>query len=441
MTKRRGRLVSGVVVLAVVGTAVTVGVSRSHDGAAQVPQAHAAAVARTTAAPGKLSDAQKAVRRRQVDVVLARRATAVLKGDQKAFLSTVDPRQSALVKRQRTLFLNLRKIGFASLRYFVAEDWEAPAQIDKHGPTTFPTRVMMRYRLAKVDPRPVQTDVGYVFVRRGTRWILVEDGALDEVLGASGHQQPWDFGEIAVVRRGSLVIVVDKAEATLGRKIARTTAGAVKAVRRHWPEPWSGAVMVVAMSNPKVIAFLWEGGGVENGWTIAAKAVAQFDGDPRKAHTGRPVSSRVIINPAERKGLDEELLVHELTHVATLSIGRFTPQWLAEGTAEYVRCRSIEDDPHWTVDPYRRRVRSKYLAPMKVLPGPEEFYRHGDRSYGQSWWVVEYLVARKGIAGLAALYTDLGAHNTSRAAYAAIIKRHTGKTPQQLTAAVKKFKG
>lgn len=41
---------------------------------------------------------------------------------------------------------------------------------------------------------------------------------------------------------------------------------------------------------------------------------------------------------------------------------------------------------------------------------------------------------------MAALYTDLALHNSSPASYAAIVKKHTGKTPVQLVAAVKKFR-
>ena len=106
-----------------------------------------------------------------------------------------------------------------------------------------------------------------------------------------------------------------------------------------------------------------------------------------------------------------------------------------------MRCESIEDDPHWTVDPYRKTVRTKYLPGMKVLPGPAEFDADGDRSYGQSWWITAYLESKLGEKGVASLYTDLAQHSTTQAAYEAILKKHTGKTPAQLVAAVKKFKG
>lgn len=96
---------------------------------------------------------------------------------------------------------------------------------------------MMRYQLAGLDVRPVQTDVGYTFAKPGDRWVLVEDAAIDETLSEDGHRQPWDFQEVAVVRRDKVLVVVDKKEAALGQKIAKVSEGAVDAVRRHWPRP------------------------------------------------------------------------------------------------------------------------------------------------------------------------------------------------------------
>ena len=437
MIKYRGRLIAGAAALVLAGTAGVVVATRIDNGGA--PAGSTAAAVKATATPTGMPDAQKAVRKREVDVVLSHRATAVLKGDLKGFLASVDPKQPQLVAQQRGLFVNLRKFGFTSLRYFVADSFEAPAVKAKHGPTTFSTRVMMRYQLAGLDQKPVQTDLGYSFVKRGNRWVLVEDGAFDEVLSDDGHRQPWDFQEVAIVRRDKVVVVVDKKEAALGKKIAEVSEGAVDAVRRHWPRPWNGAVMVVAMPETRVMSLLWTA-GMGDGWTIAAKAVTLYDRKPG-ATAAPPVGSRIVVNPALRKELEEDLLVHEMTHVATIPIGDRAPIWLVEGLAEYVRCQSIEDDPQWTVDPYRKEVRTKFLPSMKVLPGGYEFAENGDKSYGQSWWAAAYLASKEGEKGLAALYADLAVHNSSQAAYAAIIKKHTGKTPAELTAAVKKFKG
>jgi hypothetical protein len=299
---------------------------------------------------------------------------------------------------------------------------------------------MMRYQLAGLDSRPVRTDLGYSFVRRGKQWILVEDGAIDEVLSATGHRQPWDFQEVAIIRRGPLVIAVDKKETALGTRIAQVSQEAVRAVRRHWPLPWSGAVLVVAMSEERVMATLWRD-GADQGLTISAKAISLYDVDPRGNPTADPVGSRVLVNPAVRKTLDDELLVHELTHVATTPLGHYAPDWLVEGVAEHVRFSTIEDDPEWTVDPYRKTVRTKYLPTMKVLPDSNEFERHSAQAYARGWWAVEYLVSKVGVNGMASLYADLAADNTGPAAYSAIMKRQTGMTPAVFTAAVRRFKG
>jgi hypothetical protein len=423
------RLLAALAALALAATASVV-VIRSERGGSSGASAAAA-----VASPGPLTDAEKEARKAQIDVLLAGRANAVLKGNLRGFLAVVDPKQPQLVARQRVLFTNLRKFGFAKLTYFAAEERQVP-ELTKYGPDAFTTRVMMRYQLAGLDAKPVQTDLGYTFVQRAGVWVLVEDSAIDAELSRDGHRQPWDYQEIAVVRRGKVVVVVDKREVALGEKIAKVSQGAVDAVRRHWPRPWSGAVMVVAMAEPRVMSLLWTSGS-GSGWTVAAKAVTLYDGEPIGPKTRAPVSSRIVVNPAVRKQLTEDLLAHEMTHVATTPIGSFTPIWLVEGLAEYVRCASIEDDPHWTVDPYRKMVRSKYLPGMKVLPGPAEFDASGDKAYGQSWWITSYLESKLGEKGVASLYTDLAQHNST----ATILKKHTGKTQAELIAAVKKYKG
>jgi hypothetical protein len=433
MVMQRGRLLAGMAVVALAGGAGVVVVTRADQG---TTPGGTAAAAEAPAVAG----IDPAARKKQLDTIVGNRSTAVLKNDLKGFLASIDPTQPTLVARQKTLFANLRQFRFTTLRYFVGDERKAPALVAKYGSTAYSTRVMMRYQVAGLDPRPVQTDVGYTFVFRSGKWLLAADDAIDETLSSDGHRQPWDFQPISVIRRGKVLVVVDKKESTLGRKIAKASEGAVKGVRRHWPRSWNGAVMVVAMPEPRVMSMLWTAGN-GRGWTIAAKAVTLYDGDPLGVKTAAPVGSRIVVNPAVRKDLDEDLLVHEMTHVATVPIGIRTPVWLVEGIAEYVRCHSIEDDPHWTVDPYRKTVRTKYLASMKVLPAEAEFNANGDRSYGQSWWAAEYLADSEGLKGVAALYTDLAIHNTSPAAYASIIKKHTGKTPAELTAAVKKFKG
>ncbi|MEU4389558.1 hypothetical protein [Kribbella sp. NPDC023855] len=435
MVMQRGRLLAGAAALVLAAASGTVVATRWDDGVA--PGGSATAAEKSSRAQPQAASPK--ARKAALDVILAKRATAVLRGDLKGFLASVDPQQPRFVAEQRVLFGNLRQFQFTTLRYFVADERLAPTMEEKYGKTAFSTRVMMRYQLAELDPRPVQTDLGYTFVVRAGRWILVADDAIEANLSEDGHRQPWDFQPITVFRRGRVVVVVDKSEAALGQKIGGVSQTAVAAVRRHWPRPWNGAVMVVAMSEPRVMSLHWTT-GTGKGWTIAAKAVTLYDGEPLTTQSAAPVGSRIVINPAVRKDLDEDLLVHEMTHVATVPIGVLAPVWLVEGVAEYVRCRSIEDDPRWTVDPYRKTVRSKYLPSMTVLPGDAQFDANGDRSYGQAWWAAEYLVSTEGVKGMAALYTDLAVHNTGPASYAAIVKKHTGKTPAQLVTAVKKFK-
>ncbi|MFB6722380.1 hypothetical protein ACFCV3_19545 [Kribbella sp. NPDC056345] len=426
--KHPGRLVAGVTTLAIAGAVAVVGV-RLQQGAA-APSGEVAAIKAT---PAPATPTESPQRKQEINKLLSARAAAVRKGDLKAFVAAVDVK---LLPKQRQLFANLRQFGFTKLEYVLAEPRPAPLLTAKFGPTTFSSRVLMRYQLTGLDPKPAQTDVAYTFVRRSAGWVLVDDSSIDEVLSRDGHRQPWDYQPITVVRRGKVSVVVAKREAALGQKIAVAAEQAVRGVRRHWPRPWDGSVMVVAMPEPQVLAMLWLSGSGK-GWTIAAKDVPIYDQDPVRERKTAPVGSRIVVNPAVRKELDKDLLAHEMTHAASVLLGDYAPMWMVEGYAEYVRCAVIEDDPGWTVDPYRKSVR-KTLASMTALPGPREFSAAGSRSYGQSWWVVEYLVDKLGEKKVAALYVDLASHASGADA---ILKKHSGMTPAQLLAAVKKFRG
>ena len=430
------RLLAGVAALALAASGAVVAV-RFRDGEAPPGDSAVAAVATrpTSPAPGELAPAEELARKQAIDALLARRSAAVLKGDVRGFLASVDPKQAELVARERLLFVNLRKFGFSSLKYFTADAFRpVPGLVAKFGPTTFSTRVMMRYQLVGLDPQPVQTDLGYTFVQRGTAWVLVDDTGTDENLSRDGHQQPWDFDEVQVVRRGTVVVVVDKKEASLGTKVAQVAEKAVKSVRKHWARPWNGAVLLVAMPQERVMSTIWTA-GTGDGWTIAAKAVTLYQGEQLGKPVGPPIGSRIVVNPALRKRLDKDLLVHEMTHVATATLGIYTPIWMVEGMAEYVRCRSIEDDPHWSVDPYRKRVKSAYLPKLTALPDTTVFDANADRAYGTSWWIVEYLANKLGEKKLATLYTDMSQHGES------VLKKDTGLTPTQVVAGTKTFKG
>lgn len=429
------RLFAGVAALALTASGAVVAVRAWHGDVPAGASAVAATPGTAGKTPGELSAAERAARKKAVDAVLARRAVAVQKGDLKGFLATVDPKQTALAARERLLFTNLRKFGFSSLQYFTADAFEqVPTMVTKFGPAAYSTRVMMRYQISGLDPRPVQTDLGYTFVQRSGAWVLADDTATDEFLSEAGHRQPWDFDEVQLVRRGKVVVVVDKREASLGTKVAKAADKAVTSVRKHWERPWNGAVLVVAMPQERVMSTLWTAGSGD-GWTIAAKAVTLFEGEQLGKPIGRPIGSRIVVNPALRKKLDKDLLVHEMTHVATATLGLNAPIWAVEGLAEYVRCRSIEDDPHWSVDPYRKRVRTKYLSKLTALPSDTVFADDADKAYGTSWWIVEYLADKLGEKKLATLYVDLSQHGE------AVLQKDTGLTAAQIVAGAKKFKG
>lgn len=181
---RRGWLAAaGVVVVA--GCAVAGGAAwRGHADEGQSPgPVPVASSPRPTA--GKVDPAPKAA----VDAILRRRATAVLRKNEAQFLADVNPRNQKLLAAQKVLFGNLVQFGFAKLSYVPGQPQVKQPLVDQYGPSTYLVSVAMRYQISGIDEQPVETALGYLFVQRGGRYVLIDDTQLDVGLPRGSHRE------------------------------------------------------------------------------------------------------------------------------------------------------------------------------------------------------------------------------------------------------------
>ncbi len=268
-----------------------------------------------TLPPSKTAAAVVA-RRVAIDTILIRRAKAVQTVDEPLFLQDIDPANKTLLAQQRVLFANLVEIGFTELGYSQAEERFDQAVAKAHGRTTYLVRVLMRYQIPKVDFTPVTTELGYTFVNRAGRWLLTDDNDLDKDLGPGAHHEAWDLGRIEVHRGPRVLVVVEK--------------GDTKQVTAYWPRKWLGSVFVIALDESDVRDARFADEDIES----AASAGSTFSSLPgQDTADGTVAGAYIVINPNERDRVDEILLSHEITHVATADLGGYEPLWLAEGAA------------------------------------------------------------------------------------------------------------
>lgn len=334
-----------------------------------------------------------------LQILLAARSRAVLKGDKPAWLATIDPQAGAFRQRQAQVFENLRGVPFSDFSYEfdgVAGPLPTPRR-RQLGPTAWVARVVADYRIQGYDRSPSQTEQYLTSVQRKGRWYLASDtdGATDPQL--------WDLGPVGVVR-GAHVLVIGTADVpTLQSYVAQGDA-AIGRVTQVWGQNWPRrAVLLVPSTQDQMGQLLKRTDGLDQ---IAAVTVGELSSDG----SGAAGSDRVVVNPSAfaRLGVTGRrvVLTHELTHVAVrASTSAAVPIWLSEGFADYVGYRGV--------DLSRRTVAADELALVRQgegfthLPTVEDFDPSRTTiapAYSAAWLACSLIADRYGQQALVRLY-------------------------------------
>jgi hypothetical protein len=378
-----------------------------------------------------------AARRVAIDTILIRRAQAVQTVNEALFLQDIDPADRALRAEQKVLFANLVEIGFTEVGYGQAEERFDAAVAKSHGRTTYLVRVLMRYQIPKVDLLPVTTELGYTFINVRGRWVLTDDDDLDKDLGPGAHHEAWDLGRIEVHRGPRVLAVVEKGDTKRGRAIVAEATEALSQVTAYWPRKWRGSVFLIALDESDVRDARFADEDIES----AASAGSTFSSLPgQDTADGTVAGAYIVINPNERDRVDEILLSHEITHVATADLGGYEPLWLAEGAAEYVSWRGIEaiSGPN-QVGKWEQEVIDDALPALAALPSDAGFYQNNADVYGVSWLAVRFLVQRLGLDKVEELYEDMAMHGTDQASRDRILLDWSGLTEVTLWTSLKSY--
>ncbi|MEV8374327.1 hypothetical protein AB0P21_16405 [Kribbella sp. NPDC056861] len=398
MTGVWGRVwIAGATALAIVAG----GVSCAAAGRDEKSKAAGASV--TPSATGPVLSAEEIAEQKMlaaIDVTLKARATALQAGQLPQYLATSDPKNAKLVQRDKQVFANLRQIGMKQVSYLRQVSF-SPELRPKLGKNARAVRIKMLTQIAGIDPAPRLTQLGYTFVERDGRWLVVDDD--DAESGDRGEgREPWELGEIEVSRGRGVLVISSPGEGENGRRLVREAEAAVPLVRATAKRAQAG-ILVVAMAAPRS----WS--GFETGGHPAG-AVAQRNLTPTNAEATefKVTASRIVINPTERKEADRALLAHEFAHAAMSPLGEGAPTWLVEGYAEYVQYKMLEQSNFSDFVDRERREFRRELKALVVLPIDGVF--HGDydeNSYGVAWLIVEHLVKTYGQTTVNAFYTEL----------------------------------
>ncbi|MTE18692.1 hypothetical protein F0L17_05990 [Streptomyces sp. TRM43335] len=354
--------------------------------------------------------------RAAAQAVLDRQADAVRGGDAGAYLATVDPRAEEYRADQRRVFRNLARLRFDHWSYRVtAVGGDAFPLPDADGgggtrgaPRRLAVRAELRYRVEGYDPVPVRDVEHLTLTRRAGRWYVSGDDG-GEPRGQRSTEQPWEQGELTVVRgERSLVLGSGRPEADL-RALAEDADRAVPAVEAVWPEDWPRRVLVLAPASVERLAGLL-GGEPSSYQGIAAVTTGEAGGG------GRTPAERVVVNPETYWLLGEDgrriVMTHEVTHVATRAhTTGSTPMWLSEGFADWVGYRGTGRRPTRVAPELTAAVRGGETP--RRLPTDEDFDFAGDAerlalAYEGGWLLCRMVAGRWGEEKLVELYLATG---------------------------------
>lgn len=334
--------------------------------------------------------------------LLSARAAAVKTRNKSSWMSTVDLQPSPFRSRQSVVFDNLMRLPLGQFSYggVLPAPALTAARARQVGPKAWAVTVPVTYSLAGLDRAPQTYEATYTLVYRAGRWRIADDADGDTAM------QMWDLPGMRVVK-GSFGIVVGNAPEARMQDYAMIAVLAVRQVSRVWGTDWNSRVVILTPSSEQEFARLLSRSS-ENG----LDQVAAITQGVIKAGQ-RAQGDQVVVNPRTFTALlpigRQEVITHELTHVATRSSTTSpVPIWLSEGMAEYVGYSGL-NIPRQIVAADLLTLVREGKGPA-ALPGAAAFdptQRDIGPSYSQAWLAVSRLVDLYGQAKAVLFYRSV----------------------------------
>jgi hypothetical protein len=305
----------------------------------------------------------------EVPRLLAKRAKAVLGGDRAAFLATVDRRQKTYYKAQGKLYTAMRTVPFSSFAYRVTNPRNlAGAKVRRRYRTddVYLPQVQARYRFRGQDASPVLARYFYTFVLTRSGWRIAGQG--DARPRGRDDVEIWDGGPVATVRSARTLIVHHRGQEQLARRLLRVADRAYGQVGAAWTGRWERKAVILVPSNQHEAERLV---GARNLSRVAAVASSSVESGTAE----RVLGNRIVVNSdnvVRYDGLNLQILVtHEMTHVATRTLGDGVPLLLVEGFADWAALQPVGGPLTVTRAALARRVRAGRFD--GALPSDREF--------------------------------------------------------------------
>ncbi|MGW0435150.1 hypothetical protein ACWDV4_21750 [Micromonospora sp. NPDC003197] len=383
-----------------------------------------------------------------LQALLNRRAEALQKGDEAAFLADLNQADDKLVKQQKLLFDNLRKFKLAAFRYTIGQSFLMPegevyrfmpvhevVQLTADdGPGGVAPAGSYRYSVVRRDGRLVITEILPV-----TR----ENSKELNAFNALEADAPWMHTPLTVQYVDNACLVGDASVSDLQR-YADAARSEVRHVESLWGDRLRFPGYVLFLTRDEENFKKWFSVGQASNYksTVEGFQIPQYgvrqNGDVYK---DQYVGSRVLVNLKTIANFNDDprrVIRHELAHsvgsrATTLSPGGWVlgaPTWAVEGYARWTE--QINERPY---------IASQLAAFKGRLPTSKDFYGGtAPFNYALSSTAFYFVEQKKGRAAAVEFYASVIKYNDTEGEpvvdtpiFNAICKRVLGVTSSDFT--------
>jgi hypothetical protein len=299
--------------------------------------------------------------------LLTRRARAVLGDDRASFLATVDKRQTRFYKRQAKLFARMRTVPFSDLAYKITDEHASTRLRRRYdADQVIQAQVQARYRFKGQDASPVLARHSYTFVLTRSVWRIAGPG--DAGQRRRDDTEIWDHDPVRTAGSARTLIVYHPGDEALARRLLRVADRAYAQVDAAWTRHWERKAVILVPKDQQEAEELVGASDLSRVAAVASSSV-------ESGASERVLGNRIVVNTDNVERYNDlnlqVLITHEMTHVATRTLGDGVPLLLVEGLADWAALKPLGYPLAVTRPNLARRVRADRFDGR--LPGDGEF--------------------------------------------------------------------
>jgi hypothetical protein len=344
--------------------------------------------------------------------LLSARARAIVARDKAGFLAGIDRRRTAFYASQSRLFDNLVMAPFRDFTYRLVDPYDdlaTPTLRRRYAPARiYLPETEARYRFRGHDGSPVLSRFHFTFVQTPAGWRIAGQGEA-KPLGVD-DVEIWDGGPLRTVSTARTLVVYHPGDRTLANRLLHTAERAYAQIAASWPGRWERKVVILVPHDQNEAERLV---GAADLSKVAAVASSSIEAGAVE----RVLGNRIVVNTTNINTYDtlnlQVVTTHEMTHVATRTLGSGVPLFMVEGFADYVALRPIDQPLSVTRPALAKEVAQGGFD--RVLPSDGEFHASdGAEAYDEASSFCLWVATIYGSARLQQLFRSFrGSHKPS----------------------------